>query len=51
MLERVFVLNFKLFDVSDSLGERIRVASVGIRSRLTCHVHRVNFGKQDCGSL
>ena len=47
MLESVF-LNFKPFGVSDSLGERIRVFSVGnvelifkINSRLACHVHRV----------
>ena len=29
MLESVFFLNFKPFGVSDSLGERIRVLSVG----------------------
>ena len=29
MLESVFLLNFKLFGVSDSLGERICVLSVG----------------------
>ena len=30
MLESVFFLNFELFGASDSLGERIRVFSVGI---------------------
>ena len=65
MLESVFFFqNFKAFGVSDSLGERIGVLSIGnvwslflrIGSRSACHVHRVQcprvkFGKQECGSL
>ena len=48
MLDSVFLSNFKPFGVSHSLGERLRVFSVGnvelfrIGLRLACDVHRVH---------
>ena len=57
MLESVFFLNDEVFGVNDSVGERIRVFSVGNVElifenwfRLNMRRH-VKFGKQECGSL
>ena len=65
MLESVFFLNVEVFGVTDSVGERIRVFSVGNvelifknwfrlsmrRPSIEFIDSRVKFGKQECGSL
>ena len=62
MLDSLFFLSVDGFGVSDSLGERIHIFSVGnvelifkIWFRLATVIEfidpRVKFGKQECGSL
>ena len=64
MLESVFFLNVEVFCVSDSLGERFGIFSVGkveliFQNWPTLSIPRsfefidprVKFGKQECGSL